>query len=179
MMDQVSETAKMDAGQQAKIIGVVFSDQIIDLNVKQCTKCVDEGNLEEDFIAIAFQSGSRNSIDMSVRKINDPEKSLFFSRQSHEQKFNTFGIGLGKWKAKKQGKCFLGLGKCRDRVYGDQINILTATTDKIGTKIENLTYMTMIEDISREFKKFFDNETYVNYEIYKSQNKCLSRSSKN
>jgi hypothetical protein len=58
----------------------------------------DEDYLENDYVAIAFQSGSRNLIDMSVRLIKDPEKSLLFARYTHEQKFSTFGIGLGKWK---------------------------------------------------------------------------------
>jgi len=33
----------------------------------------------------------------------------------------------------------------------------------------------MLEELIKEYGKFFDNETYQNYEIYKSQNYCLSR----
>ena len=33
----------------------------------------------------------------------------------------------------------------------------------------------MQEEINKEFVKFFDNETYQNYQIYTSQNQCLSK----
>lgn len=115
---------------------------------------------------------------MSVRLIKDPEKSLLFARYTHEQKFSTFGIGLGKWKTQKQDKYFLGLGKCRDKIYGDQVNILTSELNKKGVReLKPISDRAMIEDIHNEYVKFFDNESYQNYEIYDSSHYCLSRGS--
>ena len=35
----------------------------------------------------------------------------------------------------------------------------------------------MLEEIHKEYIKFFDNESYQNYEIYDSSHYCLSRNS--
>ena len=76
------------------------------------------------------------------------------------------GIGLGKWKT-KSGKTFLGLGKCRDRLYGDQVSIYTAEVDKDGKHdLQPLGSRFMIEEIHKEYVKYFDNEAYQNYEIH-------------
>ena len=44
--------------------------------------------------------------------------------------------------------------------------------------MELLTNRTILEEIHKEYIKFFDNESYQNYEIYDSSHYCLSRNSK-
>ena len=120
---------------------------------------------------------------MSIRLISDPERSLFFTSFTHEYKFLTFGIGFAKWKTHKADKTFLALGKCRNRQYGDHVNIFTAETSKseidgeikVKHELKPLKDRIQIEELHKEYVKKFNNFAYQNYEIHDSSFYCLSK----